>query len=820
MQRYDLELTEQNGKRVFAREICLHDTVVRTSDGKTEPSRIVVRFEKSWERLDDGLFRVQVRIVNLSDEIYLYEPEYDELTVVGALALDDNDVLNGQESFPAETLTASMRIALGALLEFDLKEELQGSHFWPSSALRRSTPIVRVFNVIPQEESPQSVTFADYLADEELIPSLRPGRQMAVFEEHLQNEGISLEPEVVQAFRVLFSRRSDSPMFYAYQEEGIESILREMRDREGRPHLISVRTAGGKTELFLAPLIDYCIKNISKRGTKALVFYPTKALANDQSRRLFDLLCEVNRLLREHGKRPITMGVYHGGIQNDTVSWVPFKCPECGSYLELMEGSRTKLTCTKCANGVEYDFAYLTRNEIHRDPPDILITNPDTINFVLATGGGRQSFLGKHVSICDTCGSTIPYVSRARCRRPNCSGKMVPVKPDCGPEILIFDEIHLFYGAFGCNVINLNKRLLKVIRENTGVERPPVWIGSSATIQSPEKFGSKFFCCDVEDVVVIPSDPRSAYLTDSISSRRHALFLLPRNYSGHDTVGYSVAKIMEWTQARNVDTPRILAFTNSIRDCNHLIGNVRNRIPELSDRVDGHNTQFSKEDRAEAEMRFNRGELCALFATSTLEVGVDFSDVDVLIVYHAPPNFNAYLQRVGRAGRNSDALVISVLNNKSANDYYYFENARDLLRNKERYLSRIPVTARNPRVTEKHMIAAFFDWIQQHPKHSRVFLAKDLFSNLFGGNHAQHGKAFNPSVMQEIRQYMCDVFGIDYAEQIDGVLSRLADDLLSPSMTTFTYVTNIFDFLRERYFFMDLRQSDPTVTVRIVEAYR
>jgi len=77
--------------------------------------------------------------------------------------------------------------------------------------------------------------------------------------------------------------------------------------------------------------LQYCIDSIEKLGVKALVFYPTKALANDQAKRLFRLLYSTNAALRSEGKRAITMALYHGDIGSqlrpEEAPWIPFKCP-------------------------------------------------------------------------------------------------------------------------------------------------------------------------------------------------------------------------------------------------------------------------------------------------------------------------------------------------------------------------------------------------------------------------------------------------------------------------------------------------------------
>jgi ATP-dependent helicase YprA (DUF1998 family) len=62
------------------------------------------------------------------------------------------------------------------------------------------------------------------------------------------------------------------------------------RDRIPQPTLVTTGTGSGKTESFLIPLLDHCRRHRGQRGVKALVLYPMNALANDQARRIAQLV--------------------------------------------------------------------------------------------------------------------------------------------------------------------------------------------------------------------------------------------------------------------------------------------------------------------------------------------------------------------------------------------------------------------------------------------------------------------------------------------------------------------------------------------------
>lgn len=75
---------------------------------------------------------------------------------------------------------------------------------------------------------------------------------------------------------------------FAHQERAINNIL------ENRNTIISTWTWSWKTESFLIPIIDYCLKTKNEKWLKAIIIYPMKALANDQIWRLEKILENTN----------------------------------------------------------------------------------------------------------------------------------------------------------------------------------------------------------------------------------------------------------------------------------------------------------------------------------------------------------------------------------------------------------------------------------------------------------------------------------------------------------------------------------------------
>ena len=97
-----------------------------------------------------------------------------------------------------------------------------------------------------------------------------------------------------------------------------------------------------------------------------------------------------------------------------------------------------------------------------------------------------------------------------------------------------------------------------------------------------------------------------------------------------------------------------LIFVNTRRMAERLARHLSDRLGE--DAVTAHHGSLSKDKRLDAEMRLKSGQLRALVATASLELGIDIGHVDLVCQIGSPHRIATLLQRVGRSGHTINGI--------------------------------------------------------------------------------------------------------------------------------------------------------------------
>jgi len=245
------------------------------------------------------------------------------------------------------------------------------------------------------------------------------------------------------------------------------------------------------------------------------------------------------------------------------------------------------------------------RRQLAKDPPEILVTTPESL-YLLLTSQAREALRG------------VEYV--------------------------IVDEVHALAGTKRGSHLALSLERLSAL---TGKE--PQRIGLSAT-QRPLSAIADFLggvgrSVEIADAgsrkpldleVIVPVEDM-AHLADDAAEgagpgERHSIWP-----SVHP-------RLLELIRAHR----STLVFVNSRRLAERLAA----RLNELAgeELVRAHHGSIAREQRLQIEEELKAGRLPALVATSSLELGIDMGAIDLVIQVEAPPSVASGLQRIGRAG--------------------------------------------------------------------------------------------------------------------------------------------------------------------------
>ena len=312
-----------------------------------------------------------------------------------------------------------------------------------------------------------------------------------------------------------------------------KAVIRPILD--GGNNLILAPTAGGKTEAALFPVLSRMLDEDWKR-LSVIYICPIKALLNNLDIRL-------------------------------------------GRYLNLL-GRRSA-----CWHG---DISTSRRKRILRDPPDCLLTTPESLEVILTSRStDHETFLA-------------------------------------GLRVVIVDEIHAFAGDDrGWHLLAVLERVSRFAE--VGIQR----IGLSATVGNPDELakwfkGGKKKSCAVHDFSKDAADDADVTI-DYVGSIENAAMVISRLHRGH--------KRLIFVESRS----KAEKLSVSLRQFD-----VDTYITHSS---------LSVGQRKLAEKAFAEKEDCVIVATSVLELGIDVGDLDYVIQVDAPRTVGSFLQRMGRTGR-------------------------------------------------------------------------------------------------------------------------------------------------------------------------
>ena len=398
-------------------------------------------------------------------------------------------------------------------------------------------------------------------------------------------------------------------------------------DEALKGHDFSRANNAPKSKRALAPGEKPAPPEVKKPGCRILYVSPLKALAVDVERNLRSPLAGIANMARRRG--------------------VPFREPT----ISVRTG----------------DTPQRERARFLREPADILITTPESL-YLMLTSQAAEALRTVDTVIIDEIHALVPTkrgahlalslerleaLTRRRLQRIGLSATQRPLEEVArflgGVEIAVENKAASVQTQQVLENSRVYDEVLQELDEAipTGPDvpeaaplryRPITIINASA----PKRLKLRIEV-PVEDMArlntmeEIPSGPASQ---------------MPRRVSIWNAIH---PRLLELIRERN----STILFVNSRQVAERLAGALNDLAGEPIARA--HHGSLAAYQRSVIEEQLKAGQIKALCATSTLELGIDMGAVDLVIQIEAPPSVASGMQRIGRAGHSVDAVSEGVL---------------------------------------------------------------------------------------------------------------------------------------------------------------
>ena len=327
------------------------------------------------------------------------------------------------------------------------------------------------------------------------------------------------------------------------QKEAIPEILEE------KNCLIIAPTGSGKTECATIPIFSKLKTRKVSKKIKALYITPLRALNRDVFKRIINY------------------------AENENLK------------IEIRHG----------------DTSQANRKRIADNPPDILITTPETLVNLLSQK--------KHLDALSDL------------------------------EWVVIDEVHELLASERGSQLCLSLERLQIKSKNQ-IHR----IGLSATVGNPEEAGRFLVGTD-----------RKFQLIHDTSLRNYDVDVVFVDGIMDDVA----VKIIEYIKKEQITSP-VLLFTNSRGESERLSSILKQKT---SINVELHHGSLSRQVREETEDMLRDGKSGIVVCTSSLELGLDIGSVELVIHYGSPRQVSKFMQRIGRSkhdrGDSARGLIIT-----------------------------------------------------------------------------------------------------------------------------------------------------------------
>ena len=244
--------------------------------------------------------------------------------------------------------------------------------------------------------------------------------------------------------------------------------------------------------------------------------------------------------------------------------------------------------------------------------PNILITTPESFDSMMCRGRIKDSIYGHVLARVNT---------------------------------VVLDEIHLLHGTQRGEQIKWLMERLRRMKEQAFKQR---WcnsnkiqtLGLSATVIDADNV-VKEYMIDGE-AVFIPGDREIEIVNDEIHNVEKSLL----NYLNNKKT-----------------SEKILVFSNTRKRVDELAYSIKKATERLGYQIVAHHGSLSKKMREEAEETLKKYDKVIAIATSTLEIGIDVGDIDLVVLDGPANDISGLLQRIGRGNRRTNKTRVMLCGN-------------------------------------------------------------------------------------------------------------------------------------------------------------
>ncbi|OYT38498.1 MAG: DEAD/DEAH box helicase [Desulfurococcales archaeon ex4484_58] len=255
------------------------------------------------------------------------------------------------------------------------------------------------------------------------------------------------------------------------------------------------------------------------------------------------------------------------------------------------------------------DTSYSLRKNIEKNPPQILVTTPETLNYLVINDKLRSYLKNLQFIVIDEFRELI----------------------ESKRGLLLFTVIYLLEHMLGRKIRKIAlTATLKNEEDSIRILEGSLYTSNVVVIR--DESAKKF----VINIIVPNKFQINSYIDDLM------------DITNDERVAHRIAYLINILSSRK----GTLIFTNT-RSLAERLGFILSKTIDklkLPFKIGVHHGSLSRTHRVSVEKTFKKGEIRGLVATSSMELGIDIGTIDYVIQYMSPRQATRLLQRIGRSG--------------------------------------------------------------------------------------------------------------------------------------------------------------------------